>query len=325
MAHDQPYGHAMDSYSLSAAAKINLYLEVVGDRPDGYHELVMVMQSVGLADRVTVRRTNVPTIRLRCDHPQVPTDATNLAYRAAALLQSRFPQAAQQQGGIEITIEKNIPVGAGLAGGSVNAAATLVGLDLLWQLGLTQIELQTLAAELGSDIPFCIAGGTAIATGRGEQIDTLHGLDGLYAVLVKSPTLSVSTPWAYKAYRQAFADTYRDVKTAGKTRQERLHSSPMMTAISQQDGPAIGRHLHNDLEKVVLPAHPDVAAVRAVLEAAGGLGTLMSGSGPTLFTLTNSRAEAETIAQQMRSRYAESELGLWVAPFLPSSLQLVEG
>lgn len=314
----------MDSYSLSAAAKINLYLEVVGDRPDGYHELVMVMQSIGLADRVTVRRIGPHQIQLRCDHPDVPSDASNLAYRAAALLQARFPQISEQQGGVEITIEKNIPVGAGLAGGSANAAAVLVGLDLLWQLGLTQIELQTLAAELGSDIPFCIAGGTAIATGRGEQIDTLHGLDGLYAVLAKSPQLSVSTPWAYKTYRQAFADTYVDVQTAGPTRHDRLRSSPMMTAISQQDGGAIGRHLYNDLEKVVLPAHPEVNEVKTALANCGGLGTLMSGSGPTLFTLTASRADAEAIAQHMRSRYSESELGLWVAPLLSTSLRLVK-
>ncbi|RZM82336.1 4-(cytidine 5'-diphospho)-2-C-methyl-D-erythritol kinase [Leptolyngbya iicbica] len=314
----------MDSYSLSAAAKINLYLEIVGDRPDGYHELVMVMQSVGLADRVTVRRLGAHEIRLRCDHPEVPSDASNLAYRAAALLHQRFPKVMTQQGGVEITIQKNIPVGAGLAGGSANAAAVLVGLDMLWQLGLTQIELQTLAAELGSDIPFCIAGGTAIATGRGEQIDTLHGLDGLYVVLAKSPTLSVSTPWAYKSYRQAFADNYLDVATASQTRKAQLHASPMMAAIAHQDGPAIGQHLYNDLEKVVLPAHPDVKAMKTTLASCGGLGTLMSGSGPTLFTLTASQAAAEGIVQQMRSHYSEAELGLWVAPLLPSSLQLLE-
>lgn len=314
----------MDSYSLSAAAKINLYLEVVGDRPDGYHELVMVMQSVGLTDHVTVRRIGPHHIRLQCSHPDVPQDETNLAYRAAALLQTRFPQAMEQWGGVEISIEKNIPVGAGLAGGSTNAAAVLVGLDLLWQLGLTQIELQTLAAELGSDIPFCIAGGTAIATGRGEQVDTLYGLDGLYAVLAKSPTLSISTPWAYKTYRQTFADTYRDVTTADPSRREHLHSSPMMTAISQQDGGAIGQHLYNDLEKVVLSAHPAVNEVKTALASCGGLGTLMSGSGPTLFTLTASQAEAAAIVQQMRSRYAESELGLWIAPLVPTSLQLIE-
>ncbi|MEM1278574.1 MAG: 4-(cytidine 5'-diphospho)-2-C-methyl-D-erythritol kinase [Cyanobacteria bacterium P01_D01_bin.6] len=314
----------MDSYSLSAAAKINLYLEIVGDRPDGYHELVMVMQSVGLADQVTVRRTGSHHIHLQCHHPDVPDDPTNLAYRAAALLQARFPTAMEQWGGVEITIEKNIPVGAGLAGGSTNAAAVLVGLDLLWQLGLTQIELQTLAAELGSDIPFCIAGGTAIATGRGEQVDMLHGLDGLFAVLAKSPTLSVSTPWAYQTYRQAFADTYLDITTAGPSRREKLHSSPMMTAISQQNGDAIGQHLYNDLEKVVLPAHPNVDEVKTTLARLGGLGTLMTGSGPTLFTLTANRSEAEAIVQQMRSRYSESELGLWIAPFVSTSLQLIE-
>ena len=314
----------MDSYSLSAAAKINLYLEVVGDRPDGYHELVMVMQSVGLTDRVTVRRIGPHHIRLQCDHADVPNDETNLAYRAAALLAAKFPKAIEHWGGLEITIEKNIPVGAGLAGGSTNAAAVLVGLDMLWQLGLTQIELQALAAELGSDIPFCIAGGTAIATGRGEQVDTLHGLDGLYAVLAKSPTLSVSTPWAYKTYRQAFADTYLDVTTAGPTRREHLHSTPMMTAISQQDGNAIGQHLYNDLEKVVLSAHPEVNEVKTALASCGGLGTLMSGSGPTLFTLTASQSEAEAIVQQMRSRYPESVLGLWVAPLVTTSLQLLE-
>ncbi|MEM9769765.1 MAG: 4-(cytidine 5'-diphospho)-2-C-methyl-D-erythritol kinase, partial [Cyanobacteria bacterium P01_D01_bin.71] len=199
-----------------------------------------------------------------------------------------------------------------------------VGIDMLWQLGLTQIELQTLAAELGSDIPFCIAGGTAIATGRGEQIDTLHGVDGLYAVLAKSPALSVSTAWAYETYRQAFSHIYLDIKTEGQSRREHLHSGPMMTAISQQDNAAIGRYLHNDLEKVVLPAHPEVEVAKTALQEAGGLGSLMSGSGPTLFTLTSSQAAAEAIVQQVRSRYGEADLDLWIAPFVPTSLQLNE-
>ncbi|MGD1859676.1 MAG: 4-(cytidine 5'-diphospho)-2-C-methyl-D-erythritol kinase [Leptolyngbyaceae cyanobacterium] len=314
----------MDSYSLLAAAKINLYLEVVGDRPDGYHELVMVMQSIGLTDRVTVRRTNAASIQLRCDHPQVPNDESNLAHRAAKLVYERFPAVAKAQDGVAITIDKQIPVGAGLAGGSVNAAAVLVGLNMLWRLGMTQIELQTLAAELGSDIPFCIAGGTAIATGRGEQIDSLQGIDGLYAVLAKFPSLSVSTAWAYKTYRQAFSHTYLDSKTKGQSRREHLHSSPIMTAISQQDGAAISHHLHNDLEKVVLPAHPEVKELKTALQAAGGLGTLMSGSGPTLFTLAQSKDAAKAIVQQLRSRYAAADLDLWIAPFMPTSLRLSE-
>ena len=311
----------MHSYSLLAAAKINLYLEVVGDRPDGYHELVMVMQSIGLADRLTVRSLNGADIRLQCDHPQVPSDASNLAYRAAALLQNRFPQAMKQHGGVEITIQKNIPVGAGLAGGSADAAAVLVGIDMLWQLGLTQIELQTLGAELGSDVPFCISGGTAIATGRGEQIDSLQGIEQFYVVLAKYSSLTISTPWAYQAYRQAFAATYVDVDTEGPTRREALHSGPMVAAIYHQDGADIGQHLHNDLEKVILTQHPQVQQLKDTMAAGGGLGTLMSGSGPTVFTLAATQSEAESIAVQVRSRLADPDLELWVAPFVSTSVQ----
>ncbi|MDB9528009.1 4-(cytidine 5'-diphospho)-2-C-methyl-D-erythritol kinase [Oscillatoria sp. CS-180] len=313
----------MDSYSLSAAAKINLYLEVIGDRPDGYHELVMVMQSVSLSDRLTLRRLNVPAIRLNCDHPLVPNDSSNLVHKAVVLLQSRFPQAWKQYGGVEITLEKNIPVGAGLAGGSTNAAATLIGLDMLWQLGLTQIELQTLGAELGSDVPFCIAGGTAIATGRGEQVDSLYGIDNLYVVLAKYQNLSVSTPWAYQTYRQQFASTYVSVSVERESRQEALRSGAMVAAISHQNGSEIGEHLHNDLEKVVLPAHPDVQKLKETMVSCGGLGTLMSGSGPTVFTLTATQAEAEAIAEQTRSRLSDPDLQLWVTSFTPTSIQMV--
>lgn len=313
----------MHLYRLSAAAKINLYLEVVGDRPDGYHELVMVMQSVSLADDITVRSLDTPGIHLRCDHPEVPDDDTNLAYKAAVLLQNKFPEAAQKHGGLEITIEKNIPIGAGLAGGSTNAAAVLVGLDMLWQLGLTQIELQTLGAELGSDIPFCIVGGTAIATGRGEQIDSLYGMDSPYAVLAKYTSLSVATPWAYKTYRQQFEETYVDIHAAGHTRREAVQSSPMIAQLYKQDVQGIGQHLHNDLEKVVLPAYPRVQELKGALQDCGGLGTLMSGSGPTLFTLAGSQEQANGIAAQLRSRIADPDLGIWVTQFAPTGVQLI--
>ncbi|MEO1404714.1 MAG: 4-(cytidine 5'-diphospho)-2-C-methyl-D-erythritol kinase [Cyanobacteria bacterium J06635_1] len=274
----------MKTYSLLAAAKINLYLEIIGNRPDGFHELVMVMQSVNLADRVTLRGLRMPTIQIHCDHPQVPTDETNLAFRAAALLAETFPEKINHQGGVEITIEKQIPVGAGLAGGSTNAAATLVGLDLLWNLGLTQIELMQLGAKLGSDVPFCILGGSAIATGRGERLDPIANENRLYAVLAKYESLTVSTPWAYKTYRQQFGDTYIQVTDAAtlSERQQRVHSGPMVSAIPAQNTSAIGQHLYNDLEKVVLPAHPTVAQLRKTMASLGGLGTLMSGSGPTV-------------------------------------------
>ncbi|MGD1907108.1 MAG: 4-(cytidine 5'-diphospho)-2-C-methyl-D-erythritol kinase [Leptolyngbyaceae cyanobacterium] len=311
----------MNLYKLKAAAKINLYLEILGHRPDGFHELIMVMQSLDLADVITVQGHVGSGIYLHCDHPQVPKDHTNLAYRAAALMIQTFPQAAAHHGGIDITIQKQIPIGAGLAGGSADAAATLVGVDLLWQLGLAQQELQELGAQLGSDIPFCISGGTALATGRGEQLDNL-GLTHLYAVLGKYNSLSVSTPWAYKTYRDHFGDTYLDLATTGAERREAIHSGPILGAIAHQDGPTIGQLLHNDLEKVVLPAHPQVADLKTTMAGVGGLGTLMSGSGPTVFTLTSTRAEAEAIAQQVQEKIADPDLGIWVTELLPTGIQL---
>ncbi|MGB3297892.1 MAG: 4-(cytidine 5'-diphospho)-2-C-methyl-D-erythritol kinase [Phormidesmis sp.] len=315
---------------LLANAKINLYLEIIGDRPDGFHELVMIMQSVALADCITLRPLKVPAIRLLCDHPQVPSDHTNLAYRAAGLLQKRFPNRTNQAGGVEITIDKKIPVGAGLAGGSANAAAALFGLNVLWQIGLTRIELQELGAELGSDVPFCLAGGCAIATGRGENVDSLPKVPSLCAVLAKYNSLSVSTPWAYKAYRQQFERTYLSLKNTASLaeRQARIHSGEMVRAIATHASATIGSHLHNDLEKVVLPAHAKVAQLKetmtAASAAAGGIGTMMSGSGPTVFTLCETLEQANQIAQTVRSQMSDRDLQLQVAPFASQGIQVVE-
>lgn len=160
----------MHSYTLIAPAKINLYLEIIGDRSDNYHELAMILQSIDLADEIQLRSLSTDMIRVHCNHPQVPKGQSNIAYRAAELMATQFPNIFAKYGGVEITITKRIPVAAGLAGGSTNAAAVLVGINLLWKLGLTQSELEELGATLGSDVPFCVAGGTAIATGRGEQL-----------------------------------------------------------------------------------------------------------------------------------------------------------
>jgi 4-diphosphocytidyl-2-C-methyl-D-erythritol kinase len=315
----------MRLYSLLAAAKINLYLEIVGDRPDGFHELIMVMQSISLADRVTVRSIGIDTIRLVCHHPLVPTDHTNLAYRAAALLVERFPGIMDKLGGVEIILDKQIPVGAGLAGGSSNAAAVLVGLDLLWQLGLTQGVLQALGAELGSDVPFCIAGGTMFATGRGEQLDPLPGIEGLWVVLAKYQSAMVSTPWAYGTYRNQFGDRYH---SDFNPRRSQVKAGPMVAALTHQDLPAMGQHLYNDLEKVVLLAHPQTAELRATMAELGAnlgaLGTLMSGSGPSVFTLVTSQSDANHLQQQVREALPDPDLGLWTAQCLSAGVQLLE-
>jgi 4-diphosphocytidyl-2-C-methyl-D-erythritol kinase len=320
----------MRSYTLIAPAKINLFLAIVGNhftattppQPDGFHELVMVMQSVDLADRVTVQETSQRGIVVTCDDGEVPQDETNLAYKAAALMQRQFPEQAAKHGGIAIAIEKHIPMGAGLAGGSADCAAVLVGIDLLWELGLTQAELQTIAAQIGSDIPFCVGGGTALATGRGEIIDPLPDLDNLAVVLAKYRNLPVSTPWAYKAFRQAFEPSYPTTPAANAARQQTLKSGQMLSAINQRHAPAIAAALHNDLEKVVLPAHPPIQALRNAFSELPVLGTMMSGSGSTVFALCADQASAIATRQAMHDRFNDPELDLWVTQFSNTGIRL---
>lgn len=310
----------MRSYSLIAPAKINLYLEIIGDRPDGYHELAMVLQSINLADKIDIRAIGIETIIIKCDHPQVPPDAGNLAYRAANLLSKQFPEVFARYGGVEITIHKHIPVAAGLAGGSTNAAAVLVGLDLMWELGLTQGELQELGAQLGSDVPFCIGGGTALATGRGEILSPLPNLDDVYVVLAKYKNLSVSTPWAYQTYRQEFGHTYISDSSSQETSREKVHSGPMVSAIAHRDNIQIGKLLHNDLEKVALPEYPQILKLREAFASQNILGTMMSGSGPTVFALTKSYAQAEEVEAAVKATMADPELEFWIAAFNPSGI-----
>ncbi|MBD2775801.1 4-(cytidine 5'-diphospho)-2-C-methyl-D-erythritol kinase [Iningainema tapete] len=312
----------MRSYTLTAPAKINLYLEIIGDRPDGYHELVMILQSIDLADTIEVQAGNTGAIRLCCTHPQVPLDKSNIGYRAAELMAAKFPAAYDNYGGVDITIHKRIPVAAGLAGGSTNAAAVLVGMNLLWNLGLTRSELEELGALLGSDVPFCIGGGTAIATGRGEQLSPLPGLDNMYIVLAKHRSLEVSTPWAYKTYRAAYGETYLKDTESLTARATAVHSGPMVQAIVHKNAREIGQKLHNDLEQVVLPEYPQVLRLREVFANAGVLGTMMSGSGPSVFGL----CEYEEIAKQVQVRVIEAmaneDLELFVTRTISHGIQI---
>ncbi|MGB3237416.1 MAG: 4-(cytidine 5'-diphospho)-2-C-methyl-D-erythritol kinase [Geitlerinemataceae cyanobacterium] len=313
----------MDSCTLVAPAKINLYLEIIGDRPDGYHELVMVMQSIALADRIELKSIGIDTFRVHCSHAGVPTDNNNLAYRAAQLMAQEFPDAFENLGGAEITIDKQIPVAAGLAGGSTDAAAVLVGLDLMWNLGLTLPALQELGAKLGSDVPFCIGGGTALATGRGEKISPLSNLTGTFIVLGKFRSLQVSTPWAYQTFRREFGHNYADDDAGLETRQQRVHSGPMVSAILHQDFRQIGEKLYNDLERVVLPAHPQVAQLREAFRQAGGLGAMMSGSGPTVFAIAESEAQATQIRDAAREAIPDPDLDLWTTQFATTGIQVI--
>jgi 4-diphosphocytidyl-2-C-methyl-D-erythritol kinase len=313
----------MRSYSLIAPAKINLYLEIIGSRSDEYHELTMILQSIDLADQIDIHAASTESIRVYCDHPQVPTDKSNLAYRAAELMARQFPDAFRNFGGIDITVKKRIPVAAGLAGGSTNAAAVLVGIDLLWNLGLTKSELEELGATLGSDVPFCISGGTVIATGRGEQLSPLPNLNPIHIVLAKYRSLEVSTPWAYKTYRQEFGSTYlKDTKDL-VARAEAVHSGEIVKAILAQDTAKISQKMHNDLEKVVLPAYPQVLQLRELFASQEGvLGTMMSGSGPSVFAIVESQQQAKIVKQQIRKAIPDQDLELFVTRTITHGIQI---
>lgn len=294
----------MRSCVLEARAKVNLYLEICGLRPDGFHAVRMILQSIALADVIRLNPDS-EGISIRCDHPQVPSDNTNLAYRAAELIQVSFGISK----GIAIEIEKRIPVAAGLAGGSADAAAVFVGLNQVWGLGLTQGELAQLGQQLGSDIPFCIAGGTQLAQGRGELLEPLPDLDGMPLLLAKPRQVGISTAWAYRTYHDFEADP------------SRAHNLPgLIQAIQRRDPAALAGLLSNDLERPVLAHHPLIAQLKQAQLHAGALGSLMSGSGSTVFGIWPTVAAAAQAQAQLAAGFAEVDF--WVTTAAPSGIRL---
>ena len=270
--------------TLQCFAKINLFLEIVGLRPDRFHEVVMVLQSIDLAD--TVQITTHREIAIRCDHTQVPTNQENIAYKAVQVMQ----KALGRKDGALIEIGKQIPVAAGLAGGSANAAAVLVGLNLLWDAGLTVRELEKLAQALGSDVPFCVDGGTSLAVGRGEILSPLLSFKGIPLVLAKTRNLGISTAWAYKTYREQYAEA------------KPVHASNLpilLSGLVHHDLARITKHLYNDLERVVLPGHPAVAYLKQRMSEAGASGVMMSGSGPSVFGLCANEEQARSVLSKI--------------------------
>ena len=312
----------MRSYTLIAPAKINLYLEIIGDRADGYHELAMILQSIELADQIDLEANGVQSIRLRCDNPKIPVDKSNLAYRAADLMSLEFPDSFATYGGVDITLHKRIPVAAGLAGGSTDAAAVLVGMNLLWKLGLTKLELEELAAKIGSDVPFCIGGGTAIATRRGEELSSLSDLGDIYIVLAKYRSLEVSTAWAYNTYRSEFGHDYIKDKESLAARASTVHSGEIVKAILRQDVKEIAQKMRNDLEKVVLPEYPQVLQLKESFAKYDILGTMMSGSGPSVFALCDSIEKAEEVKLNLRKEIPDPDLELLVTRLITNGIQV---
>ncbi len=253
---------------VKAPAKINLSLDVLGKRQDGYHEVKMIMTTIDLADRLELMELAEDRIEILSHNRYVPDDQRNLAYQAAKLLKGKF----NVKKGVSITIEKTIPVAAGLAGGSSDAAATLRGLNKLWNLGLTIEELAELGAEIGSDVSFCVYGGTAIATGRGEKIEHIKTPPSCWVILAKSH-IGVST-----------ADVYGNLKL---NRVTHPNVDKMVEVINDGDYKGICDTVGNVLEDVTFVMHPEVARIKAQMKRFGADAVLMSGSGPTVFGLVH--------------------------------------
>ncbi|MCT0213934.1 4-(cytidine 5'-diphospho)-2-C-methyl-D-erythritol kinase [Synechococcus sp. CS-1324] len=291
-----------------APAKINLHLEVLGLRPDGFHELAMVMQSLELADSLALSARHDGVLSLSCDQPGLPTDGTNLIVRAAELLRRQTGQASL---GADLVLTKRIPIGAGLAGGSSDGAAALLGLNQLWELGLGDADLRALAAELGSDVPFCLVGGTQLCFGRGERLEPvdLGATEPLAVLLIKDPAASVSTPWAYGRCRELRGDFYLQQEVDFEQRRSNLRHGPLLAALR---GERALPPLRNDLQAVVEPEQASVRLGLALLrQAEGQLGVAMSGSGPSLFALFADLEQAEAARSQLGEALDAAGFDAW--------------
>lgn len=272
----------MNRMKLKAYAKINLGLDIIGKREDGYHEVRMIMQTVGIYDRICLTKRQESGIRIRTNLFYLPVDAENIVYRAASLMMEEYGI----RGGIEIDLQKYIPVAAGLAGGSSDAAAVLYGMNRMYQLGLSLKELMGQGVKLGADVPYCLMRGTALSEGIGEKLTPLPAAPDCWVLLAKPP-ISVSTKFVYENLRMDELKEHPDI-------------DGMKRAIQAKDLQGVMQKMGNVLETVTIPAYPIVAKIKEQIWESGALKVLMSGSGPTVFGLFDCWEKAQRGYESLR-------------------------
>lgn len=283
----------MTDVTFPAYAKLNLTLDILGRRPDGYHDLRMVMQSVSLHDDVRVRLTEDGGIVCRCG--DIPGDESNLAVRAARAF---FEQTGTAPRGLAIDIEKRIPARAGMAGGSADAAAALRSLRELLRPGMPDEELARIGAAVGSDVPYCVRGGTALAEGRGERLTALRGAPPFHAVLCK-PDFDIPTPALFARVRVPEL-------------RERPDTDGMLAALRRGDAAGVLLRVKNVFEDVLPPEYGEVFRIKERFRALGAEASAMTGSGPTVFGLYRGAAAAETAYAALRREYEQTFLTRFV-------------
>lgn len=276
----------MNSIDLKSRAKVNLSIDVLGKREDGYHLVEMIMQTIDLYDKLKITEIEENSILIKSNSLDIPLNEDNIMYKAVNLLRDQF----NIEKGIEISIEKNIPVAAGMAGGSSNAAAVLVGLNKLWNLGLSESELKDIGLKLGADVPFCITGGSALAEGIGEELTNIKGLPEDLNILVCKPNIFVSTKAVYQSLNMD------KVKRRPKNKE-------LIDALQKEDVKFISENMVNVLEEVTSLKYSEIGQIEDIMIKNKALGSMMSGSGPTVFGLFDNKDCAIKAKKDLQAKY----------------------
>ncbi len=274
----------MDKLELKALAKINLGLDVLGRKENGYHNVKMVMQTIYLYDDVLLEKTKESGIRLETNLPYLPVDANNIAYKAADLLRNEF----SLKEGVSIRLKKRIPVSAGMAGGSTNAAAVLFGMNRMFSLGLSEKELMDRGVTLGADVPYCVMRGTVLAEGIGEILTPLSPMPKCY-VLIAKPGISVSTKIVYEKFDALTKVDHPDI-------------DGLIRGLDEADIQKVADNMGNVLEGVTIGDYPVIEKIKGVMKQEGALNAMMSGSGPTVFGIFSERKYAKQAYNVIREK-----------------------
>lgn len=276
-----------DKITITCPAKINLSLDVIGKRPDGYHELRMIMQTVDICDLITVSLNDNGNITVYSDNKNVPLGEDNIVYKAAKLFFDKLGKTF----GAEIEIKKNIPMGAGMAGGSADAAGTLKALNVLTDKPFSDEELEVMGKKIGADVPFCIRGGCCLCEGIGEVLTPLPEMKGVYLAVAK-PEFSVSTPWVYKNL---------------KLSEESIHpeTDKLISALEAGEYEVFNEFSGNTLESVTAGEYPEIAEYESLMKENGAFFSMMTGSGPTVFGLFKDKKNADSAASVLREKTKE--------------------
>ena len=282
----------MRELKLKARAKINLGLDVVRKREDGYHEVRMIMQMINLYDKIMLRKKTEPGITVTANLSYLPVNEDNLVYRAAKLLMDEF----QVDGGLEIELQKYIPVAAGMAGGSTDAAAVMVGVNRIFQLGLNKKQLMERGVKIGADVPFCIMRGTALAEGIGEELTPLPAMPHCSLVIAK-PKIHVSTKFVYGNLKVRELTEHPDI-------------DGQVQALRENDLEQLVARMGNVLETVTIPAYPVIDEIKHTMMKYGAMGAMMSGSGPTVFGIFEKEDKAQEVCRLLKKDKAAKQVYL---------------